>query len=34
MRLGWKVLIPIAIVWVFVAGCMKFFGVVTTGMGA
>jgi NADH-quinone oxidoreductase subunit H len=34
MRLGWKVLIPIAIVWVFVAGCMKFFGIVTTGMGA
>ncbi len=34
MRLGWKVLIPIAIVWVMVAGCMKFFGWVSIGMGA
>lgn len=34
MRLGWKVLIPIAIVWVMVAGCMKFFGWVTIGAGA
>jgi NADH-quinone oxidoreductase subunit H len=34
MRLGWKVLIPIAIVWVMVAGCMKYFDVVTVGMGA
>ncbi|TAL86234.1 MAG: NADH-quinone oxidoreductase subunit NuoH [Rhodanobacter sp.] len=33
MRLGWKVLIPIAIVWVLVAGCMKYFGVVTIGTG-
>ncbi len=33
MRLGWKVLIPIAIVWVMVAGCMKYFGVVTIGAG-
>ena len=34
MRLGWKVLIPIALVWVMVAGCMKFFGVVSIGAGA
>ncbi|MGH8158193.1 MAG: NADH-quinone oxidoreductase subunit NuoH [Rhodanobacter sp.] len=34
MRLGWKVLIPIAIVWVMVAGCMKFFGWVSIGAGA
>ena len=34
MRLGWKVLIPIAIVWVLVAGCMKYFGWVSVGMGA
>ncbi len=34
MRLGWKVLMPIAIVWVMVAGCMKFFGWVTIGAGA
>jgi len=26
MRLGWKVFIPITIVWVFVAGCFKFLG--------
>lgn len=26
MRLGWKVFIPIAIVWVLVTGCMKYFG--------
>jgi NADH-quinone oxidoreductase subunit H len=26
MRLGWKVFIPITIVWVFVAGCFKFAG--------
>lgn len=32
MRLGWKVFIPITIVWVFVAGCMKYFGWVTTGV--
>ncbi|MEP6511553.1 MAG: NADH-quinone oxidoreductase subunit NuoH [Dokdonella sp.] len=31
MRLGWKVFIPITIVWVFVAGCMKYFGWVTAG---
>jgi NADH-quinone oxidoreductase subunit H len=28
MRLGWKVFIPIAIVWIFVAGCLVFFGVI------
>ena len=33
MRLGWKVFIPIAIVWVLVAGCMKFYGVVSIGTG-
>jgi len=26
MRLGWKVFIPITIVWVFVAGCFKYLG--------
>ena len=31
MRLGWKVFIPIAIVWVFVTGCMAFFELVTIG---
>jgi len=31
MRLGWKVFIPITIVWVFAAGCMKYFGLVTAG---
>ncbi|MEO7430502.1 MAG: NADH-quinone oxidoreductase subunit NuoH [Dokdonella sp.] len=31
MRLGWKVFIPITISWVFVAGCMKYFGWVTAG---
>jgi NADH-quinone oxidoreductase subunit H len=31
MRLGWKVFIPITIAWVFVAGCMKYFGWVTAG---
>ncbi|MEO8461362.1 MAG: complex I subunit 1 family protein, partial [Dokdonella sp.] len=31
MRLGWKVFIPITIVWVFVAGCMKYFGWVSVG---
>ena len=33
MRLGWKVFIPIAIVWVLVAGCMKYYGLVTIGTG-
>jgi NADH-quinone oxidoreductase subunit H len=31
MRLGWKVFIPISIVWIFVAGLFKYFHVVTTG---
>ena len=31
MRLGWKVFIPITLAWVFVAGCMKYFGWVVTG---
>lgn len=31
MRLGWKVFIPITIVWVVVAACMKYFGLVTIG---
>lgn len=31
MRLGWKVFIPITIAWVFVSGCMKYFGWVTAG---
>jgi NADH-quinone oxidoreductase subunit H len=34
MRLGWKVLIPIAIAWVMVAGFMKYFGWVSIGAGA
>jgi NADH-quinone oxidoreductase subunit H len=33
MRLGWKVFIPIAIVWVFVAGCMKYYGWAHIGTG-
>ena len=33
MRLGWKVFIPITIVWVLVAGCLKYFGWVTIGTG-
>ena len=33
MRLGWKVFIPIAIVWVLVAGCMKYYGWVHVGTG-
>jgi len=34
MRLGWKVFIPIAIAWVFVAGLMKYYGLVSIGTGA
>jgi NADH-quinone oxidoreductase subunit H len=34
MRLGWKVFIPIAIAWVFVAGCLKYWGLVSIGAGA
>ncbi|HVJ61693.1 MAG TPA: NADH-quinone oxidoreductase subunit NuoH [Tahibacter sp.] len=33
MRLGWKVFIPIAIGWIFVAGLMAYYGVVTIGSG-
>jgi len=29
MRLGWKVFIPIALVWIGVAGCLVYFGVIT-----
>jgi NADH-quinone oxidoreductase subunit H len=28
MRLGWKVFVPLAIAWIFVAGCLVYFGVV------
>jgi len=31
MRLGWKVFIPITIVWVLVTGCLKYFHIVTPG---
>ena len=31
MRLGWKLFIPITIVWVLVAGCLKYFGWFTVG---
>ncbi|HET6632596.1 MAG TPA: NADH-quinone oxidoreductase subunit NuoH [Rhodanobacteraceae bacterium] len=31
MRLGWKVFIPITIVWVMAAGLLKYFGLVTIG---
>ena len=31
MRLGWKVFIPITLVWVVAAALMKFFGIVTIG---
>ena len=31
MRLGWKVFIPITIVWVLVAGCLKYFHLVSPG---
>jgi NADH-quinone oxidoreductase subunit H len=31
MRLGWKVFIPITIVWVVVSACLKYFGLVTIG---
>lgn len=33
MRLGWKVFIPIGIVWVLVAGCMKYYGWIHVGTG-
>jgi len=32
MRLGWKVFIPIALVWIGVAGCMVYFGVIGQGV--
>ncbi|HET7931586.1 MAG TPA: NADH-quinone oxidoreductase subunit NuoH [Rhodanobacteraceae bacterium] len=31
MRLGWKVFIPISIAWIFVAGLLRYFNVVTIG---
>ncbi|HET7562262.1 MAG TPA: NADH-quinone oxidoreductase subunit NuoH [Rhodanobacteraceae bacterium] len=31
MRLGWKVFIPISIAWIFVAGLLRYFDVVTIG---
>jgi NADH-quinone oxidoreductase subunit H len=34
MRLGWRVFIPIAIAWVFVAGLLKYYGLVSIGTGA
>ncbi len=34
MRLGWKVFIPIAIVWIMVAGLLVFFGLVGPGTAA
>ncbi len=34
MRLGWKILIPIALAWVMVAGCLRYFDWVSIGTGA
>ena len=34
MRLGWKILIPIAIAWLAVAACMRYFDWVSIGTGA
>ncbi|HLI17394.1 MAG TPA: NADH-quinone oxidoreductase subunit NuoH [Rhodanobacteraceae bacterium] len=31
MRLGWKVFIPLSIVWIFVAGILKYFGAAPIG---
>ncbi|HEX7128657.1 MAG TPA: NADH-quinone oxidoreductase subunit NuoH [Rhodanobacteraceae bacterium] len=31
MRLGWKVFIPISIVWIFAAGLFKYYNIVTIG---
>ena len=31
MRLGWKVFIPITMIWLLVAGCLRYFGWVTIG---
>ena len=33
MRLGWKIFIPIAIAWLFVSGCMRYFDWVSVGAG-
>ena len=33
MRLGWKVLIPIALVWLAIAACMRYFDWVSIGTG-
>jgi NADH-quinone oxidoreductase subunit H len=34
MRLGWKVFIPIALVWIGVTGCLVYFGVMGQGVSA
>jgi len=34
MRLGWKIFIPLAIAWLFVSGCMRYFDWVSIGTGA
>jgi NADH-quinone oxidoreductase subunit H len=34
MRLGWKVFIPIALVWIGVSGCLVYFGVVGQGVSS
>ncbi len=34
MRLGWKILIPIALAWLAVAACMRYFDWVSIGTGA
>ena len=31
MRLGWKVFIPLSIAWIFVAGVLRYFNIVTVG---
>ena len=31
MRLGWKVFIPITIVWIFVTALLVFFGILQAG---
>jgi NADH-quinone oxidoreductase subunit H len=33
MRLGWKIFIPIAIAWLFVSGCMRYFDWISVGAG-
>ena len=32
MRLGWKVFIPIGLTWLFVTGCLAYFGIVGPGV--